>query len=71
VDHSQGSNAVKAAGEIHSDIEKEVIPGGSGALRGPACRPKHRSAKKGAVRLEGKEYIGQEGDVSLFRHRMN
>lgn len=65
----KGSNAVKAAGAIHSDIEKgfiraEVVrwddllaAGSLGAAR-----------EKAQVRLEGKDYIVQEGDVILFRH---
>ncbi len=65
----KGTNAVKAAGAIHSDIEKgfiraEVVrwddllaAGSLGAAR-----------EKAQVRLEGKDYIVQEGDVVLFRH---
>jgi len=65
----KGTNAVKAAGAIHSDIEKgfiraEVVrwddllaAGSLGAAR-----------EKAQVRLEGKDYIVQEGDVILFRH---
>jgi ribosome-binding ATPase len=65
----KGSTAVKAAGAIHSDIEKgfiraEVVrwddllaAGSLGAAR-----------EKAQVRLEGREYIVQEGDVILFRH---
>jgi GTP-binding protein YchF len=65
----KGTNAVKAAGAIHSDIEKgfiraEVVrwddllaAGSLGAAR-----------EKAQVRLEGKDYLVQEGDVILFRH---
>jgi len=65
----KGTNAVKAAGAIHSDIERgfiraEVVrwddllsAGSLGAAR-----------EKAQVRLEGKDYIVQEGDVILFRH---
>jgi len=65
----KNTNAVKAAGAIHSDIEKgfiraEVVrwndllaAGSLGAAR-----------EKAQVRLEGKEYMVQEGDVILFRH---
>ena len=61
--------AVKAAGAIHSDIEKgfiraevvrwdDLVAAGSlGAAR-----------EKAQVKLEGKEYIVKEGDVILFRH---
>src|SRR6266404_5816246 len=65
----KNTNAVKAAGAIHSDIEKgfiraevvrwnDLVAAGSlGAAR-----------EKAQVKLEGKEYIVQEGDVILFRH---
>jgi GTP-binding protein YchF len=65
----RGINAQKAAGAIHSDIERGFIKadvinwkdlleaGGFGPAR-----------EKGQVRLEGKEYIVQDGDVILFRH---
>jgi hypothetical protein len=65
----KGATAVKAAGEIHSDIEK-------GFIRAEVVRCEdlqaagsiHAAKEKGQVRLEGKEYIVQEGDVILFRH---
>jgi ribosome-binding ATPase len=65
----KGSNAVKAAGEIHSDIEKgfiraEVVRCGDLLAAGSIAAAK----EKAQVRLEGKEYIVQEGDVILFRH---
>jgi ribosome-binding ATPase len=65
----KGSTAVKAAGEIHSDIEKgfiraEVVRCGDLLAAGSLAAAK----EKGQVRLEGKEYIVQEGDVILFRH---
>jgi ribosome-binding ATPase len=65
----KGSTAVKAAGEIHSDIEKgfiraEVVQCSDLLASGSIAAAK----EKGQVRLEGKEYIVQEGDVILFRH---
>jgi GTP-binding protein YchF len=65
----RGMTAQKAAGAIHSDIERGFIRAevvrwddllAAGSL--PAAR------EKAQVRLEGKEYIVQEGDVILFRH---
>jgi ribosome-binding ATPase len=65
----RGMNAQKAAGAIHSDIEHgfiraEVVRWDDLVAAGsvPAAR------ERGQVRLEGKEYIVQEGDVILFRH---
>jgi ribosome-binding ATPase len=65
----KGSTAVKAAGEIHSDIEKgfiraEVVQCTDLLAAGSIAAAK----EKAQVRLEGKEYIVQEGDVILFRH---
>jgi ribosome-binding ATPase len=65
----KGSTAVKAAGEIHSDIERgfiraEVVRWDDLLAAGSIAAAK----EKAQVRLEGKEYIVQEGDVILFRH---
>jgi len=65
----KGSTAVKAAGAIHSDIEKgfiraEVVKWSDLLAAGSIAAAK----EKAQVRLEGKEYIVQEGDVILFRH---
>jgi len=65
----KGTNAVKAAGAIHSDIEK-------GFIRAEVVRWDDLLAagslgvarEKAQVRLEGKDYLVQEGDVILFRH---
>jgi GTP-binding protein YchF len=65
----RGMTAQKAAGAIHSDIEKNFIKAevvnwenllAAGSF--PAAR------ERGQARLEGKEYIVQDGDVILFRH---
>ncbi len=65
----RGDTAVKAAGAIHSDIERgfiraEVVPCGDLLAAGSIAVARER----GQVRLEGKEYVVQEGDVMLFRH---
>jgi GTP-binding protein YchF len=64
----QGTRAQTAAGTIHSDIERgfiraevisydELMTAGSYAV----------AREKGLLRLEGKDYIMQEGDVVHFR----
>jgi GTP-binding protein YchF len=65
----RGTIAQEAAGEIHSDIARgfiraEVVPYESLIARGSmsACRD------HGEVRLEGKEYVVQDGDIINFRH---
>jgi ribosome-binding ATPase len=65
----KGSTAVKAAGAIHSDIEKgfiraEVVRWDDLLKAGSLAAAR----EKAQVRLEGREYIVQEGDVILFRH---
>jgi GTP-binding protein YchF len=65
----RGMTAQQAAGAIHSDIERgfikadvvnweDLLKAGSFAA----------ARERGQVRMEGKEYIVQEGDVILFRH---
>jgi GTP-binding protein YchF len=64
----QNTAAVNAAGAIHSDIEKgfiraEVIPWTELLRHGSFQAAK----EKAAVRLEGKDYLVQDGDVIYFR----
>jgi GTP-binding protein YchF len=64
----QGTSAVKAAGAVHSDMERgfiraEVVPFADLEKAGSYAA----AQKKGLVRLEGKEYIVQDGDVVFFR----
>ena len=58
-----------AAGEIHSDIQRgfiraEVVSYTALTTRGSM----HACKEHGEVRLEGKEYIVQDGDIINFRH---
>ena len=64
----QGTKAPQAAGKIHTDFErgfikaevvnyKDLMENGSLAA----------AREKGLVRMEGKEYVVQDGDVILFR----
>ena len=64
----KGTTAPKAAGKIHTDFERgfiraeivsydDLIAAGSVAA----------AREKGQVRLEGKDYIMQDGDVTNFR----
>jgi GTP-binding protein YchF len=65
----KNATAVKAAGEIHSDIEKGFIRAEVVRCEDLLAAGSIPAAKeKAQVRLEGKEYIVQEGDVILFRH---
>ncbi|MEO8677561.1 MAG: redox-regulated ATPase YchF [Vicinamibacterales bacterium] len=65
----RGTIALDAAGEIHSDISRgfiraEVVAYDAFIARGSmaACR------EHGELRLEGKEYVVQDGDIINFRH---
>jgi len=63
-----GTNAKKAAGKIHSDIERgfiraEVVKYEDLHQLGSMAKVK----EKGLFRLEGKEYIVQDGDIINFR----
>ncbi|NIM89929.1 MAG: redox-regulated ATPase YchF [Candidatus Aminicenantes bacterium] len=64
----ENTPASQAAGAIHTDIEKgfikaEVIPWEELLQHGSFQTAK----EKGAVRLEGKDYLVQDGDVIYFR----
>ncbi len=64
----KGTPAVKAAGKIHSDIERgfiraEIVNYDDLIKLGSV----NAARDKGLVRLEGKDYIMQDGDVTYFR----
>jgi len=65
---SRGTRAPQAAGKIHSDMERGFIRAevvsyndyiGAGSWA--------KAREKGLVRLEGKEYEVQDGDIIYFR----
>ena len=65
----KGSKAPQAAGEIHSDFEKKFIRAeviNSDKLLEAGGWP--QAKQKGWLRLEGKDYVAQEGDVMVIRH---
>lgn len=65
---SYGTKAPKAAGKIHSDIERGFIRAEIVAFNDlKECGNMTNAKEKGLVRSEGKEYIMQDGDVVLFR----
>jgi GTP-binding protein YchF len=64
----RGTKAVHAAGKIHSDIERGFIRAEIVAYDDlMACGSFNAAKEKGLVRLEGKEYIMKDGDVTHFR----
>ena len=60
--------APQCAGVIHSDFEKGFIRAETVAYDDLVATGSMAAAKEaGKVRLEGKEYVVQDGDVMLFR----
>ena len=68
MDDQTGHKSTAGAGKIHTDFErgfikaevvnyKDLLENGSLAA----------AREKGLVRMEGKEYVVQDGDVILFR----
>ena len=63
-----GTKAPKAAAEIHSDIERGFIRAEIVSYEDlVSCGSRKAASEKGLARLEGKEYIMQDGDVVDFR----
>jgi GTP-binding protein YchF len=63
----KGTTALKAAGKIHTDMEKGFIRAEGISFNDLVKIGSITEArKKGLLRLEGKEYIVQDGDVMTF-----
>ncbi len=65
---TKGTKAPQAAGKIHTDFERgfikaEVI----GFKELLECGSSTKAKEKGLIRIEGKDYVVQDGDVILFR----
>lgn len=64
----RGSDAVEAAGKIHSDIARGFIRAETVAFDDLVTAGDMKAAKAaGKIRLEGKTYIVQDGDIINFR----
>ncbi len=64
----KGTKAPAAAGKIHTDFERGFIRAEVVAYDDLIACGNHNAAKeKGLVRLEGKDYVVQDGDIMLFR----
>ena len=64
----KGTKAPQAAGKIHSDFERGFIRAEVVSYDDLMACGSHTAAKeKGLIRLEGKDYIVQDGDIMLFR----
>ena len=63
-----GARAPRAAGVIHTDFERGFIK--AEVIRVEdllALGSEHAVREKGLMRMEGKEYVVQDGDVMNFR----
>ena len=66
--YEQGSTAPQAAGKIHTDFERGFIRAEVTSYDDfIAHNGEHGAKEAGRLRLEGKEYIVQDGDVVHFR----
>ena len=64
----KGTKAPQAAGKIHSDFERGFIKAEVVNYRDLLdCGSYVNAKEKGLVRMEGKDYVMQDGDVVLFR----
>ncbi len=65
---TKGTKAPQAAGKIHTDFEKGFIKAEIVSYKDLVkCGNMNVAKEKGLVRIEGKEYVFQDGDVVLFR----
>lgn len=64
----KGTKAPQAAGKIHSDFERGFIKAETVNYKDLLeCGSLAAAKEKGLVRVEGKDYVVQDGDVILFR----
>jgi GTP-binding protein YchF len=64
----KNSKAPQAAGKIHSDFERGFIKAEIVSYEDLIeCGSWNTAREKGKVRIEGKEYVMQDGDVVLFK----
>ena len=64
----QGTKAPQAAGKIHTDFERGFIRAEVVSFDDLiSCGTYAAAREKGLVRLEGKEYVMNDGDIVLFR----
>lgn len=64
----KGTSAPRAAGKIHSDMEKGFIRAEVISFSDfMACGSEHLARERGLLRSEGKDYIIQDGEIVHFR----
>src|SRR5881398_121692 len=69
---TRGAKAPEAAGKIHSDIERGFIRAEVTRFEDfMQCGSFAAATKKGLLRLEGKDYVIQDGDIAHFRFNVS
>src|SRR5437868_10374045 len=69
---TRGAKAPEAAGKIHSDIERGFIRAEVTRFEDfMTCGSFAAATKKGLLRLEGKDYVIQDGDIADFRFNVS
>jgi ribosome-binding ATPase YchF (GTP1/OBG family) len=64
----KGTKAPQAAGKIHSDMERGFIRAEVTKYEDVVkCGSMLAAREKGLMRLEGKDYVMEDGDIVLFR----
>ena len=65
---TRGTKAPQAAGAVHSDFERGFIRAETISYDDyVACSGEAGARESGKMRLEGKDYVVQDGDVMHFR----
>jgi len=68
----KGTSSPKAAGKIHSDMERGFIRAEVISFSDfVACGSEHVAREKGLLRSEGKDYLIQDGDMVHFRFHVS
>ena len=64
----RGTPALQAAGKIHSDMERGFIKAEVLSFEDfTRCGSEHAAREKGLLKVEGKDYVVQDGDIIHFR----
>ncbi len=67
----RGAKAPECAGIVHSDFEKGFIRAETiGYADLIACGSEAKAKEMGKIRLEGKDYVAQDGDIFHFRFNL-
>ena len=69
---TQGTKAPQAAGVIHTDFERGFIAAQVVAYEDlVACGSLAKAKEQAKLRIEGKDYVVQDGDVIEFRFNVS